>query len=346
MTTKLTATLAVLLAIATRLSAQGGGAEEPKTSEHEHLALFAGEWDIQLTMHMGPEPVKTTAVASEKLVMDGLYLLMLVSGEMGGKAFEGRALTGYDRHAKEFVSVWVDTDSTKASFSRGTFDPKTKSMTMTGEMASPSGMMKTRSVANVKEDGGRTETVWAKGEDGSEKVLMEFVFTRRKDPASLKAAPVDPKKAPEELGKLAGKWTAVMKMSQKGADGDVPVGTSKATETSSLICGGKWLWTELESDFGGEKHVGYAIQGHDPESKKYTSVWCDSHGGTFDVAVGTSDGKTRAMEGTTYDPAGTKIKWWETSSWTDADHRSLIWKIAGSGSQPMMQIQADYARVK
>jgi hypothetical protein len=83
----------------------------PKTPEHAHLARFAGEWDIKLTMHGGPQPVTVSAVASEKLVFDGLYLVTTVSGDLGGQIFEGRGITGYDRHAKEFVGVWVSVES-------------------------------------------------------------------------------------------------------------------------------------------------------------------------------------------------------------------------------------------
>jgi hypothetical protein len=321
-------------------------APSAKTLEHEHLKLFAGEWDVKVTMHLGPAPMTGTAVASEKLVAGGLYLLMLVSGESGGKGFEGRAITAYDRFAKEFVSVWVDSDTSKASFSRGTFDPKTRTMTMTGEMVTPVGPMKTRTITVVKEDGSRREDVFAKGADGSEKLMMEAVYVRRKDAAALKDAPVDQKALPQDLADQAGRWNVKLEMKQKLPAGDEPAGAMTATETARLICGGKWVWLELRAEADGVEHLGYAILGHDPESKKLTAVWCDSNGGSFDVAEGTSDGKTRAMEGTTYDRSGTKVKWFETSTWKDADHRAIVWKVAGSGTQPMIQIDATYERVK
>ena len=53
---------------------------------------------------------------------------------MWGMPFEGHNLLGYDNFRNEYVSVWRDNLSTAPMVSRGTFDPATKSLTMTATM--------------------------------------------------------------------------------------------------------------------------------------------------------------------------------------------------------------------
>jgi hypothetical protein len=175
---------------------------------------------------------------------------------------------------------------------------------------------------------------------------MDFVFTRRKAPAQLEPAKVDPKALPEEVARLAGDWTGTFSMTAKTDAGSVPAGACTATESSRLICGGKWLWTDMQAELGGRSHAGGGVLGYDSKTGKYTSVGWDNQNGTFAVAHGTSDGKTRSMEGTVVDPTGTSKAWWESSSWTDSDHRVLTWKVAGTASAPEMHVDAKYERAK
>lgn len=70
-----------------------------------------------------------------------------------------------------------------------------------------------------------------------------------------------------ELKKMEGKWDAKVK---SGA------GDSTGAVNYHMACGGMWLVSEFEGDFGGMKFQGHGMDGYDPAKKKYVSVWVDS----------------------------------------------------------------------
>jgi len=71
----------------------------------------------------------------------------------------------------------------------------------------------------------------------------------------------------EHLKKLEGTWNAKIKM------GDTE---SPATATYKMVCGGMWLMSDFQGQFGDQKFSGQGLDGYDPEKKKYVSVWVDS----------------------------------------------------------------------
>ncbi len=81
------------------------------------------------------------------------------------------------------------------------------------------------------------------------------------------AQEVTPGPQHKKLAELEGTWNLAIK-----SDG----GDSKGKSVYKLECGGLWLTSDFQSDFGGVKFQGKGMDGYDPAKKKYVSVWVDS----------------------------------------------------------------------
>jgi uncharacterized protein DUF1579 len=310
----------------------------PITPAHAHLKHFVGDWDVKVTRHAEAKKIGSSATESVTPLSNGLFTLSVFEYVTDGKAFEGRKIVGYDPHKKVFVYVWVDSDNTVPVFGEGTWDETTRTLTAQGKMTDPDG--KTTSFRNVLVIQGaeaRSETLYFAGADGKEMLISEVASTRRKEPRKARDAATSSEAIQETLKPYAGAWDATLTMGS-GTPAE------KGTETCSLVCRGKWLWTRLTSNLMGTTWEAHQLLGYDPKTKRYYSVWVDSMSGSLDRAEGASaDGKTRTMNGLTYDEQGTTRKWSEVNAWKDDDHRSLKWTIETSSGKPA-EMEILYAR--
>jgi len=64
-------------------------------------------------------------------------------------------------------------------FTEGTWDEKTKTMTMTGEENSPMGKHAIKFVTKFESDKKHTMEMFAPGMDGKEMKMMEIVYTKK-----------------------------------------------------------------------------------------------------------------------------------------------------------------------
>lgn len=100
-------------------------------AEHKALQRAVGNWDATLDMGEG-EPSKGTMLVEAG--PGGFTILSHFKADMGGMPFEGRAIDGYDPIKKKFVSVWADSMTPAPMFSEGTWDEKSQTLTMHGDM--------------------------------------------------------------------------------------------------------------------------------------------------------------------------------------------------------------------
>jgi hypothetical protein len=143
----------------------------------------------------------------------------------------------------------------------------------------------------------------------------------------------------EALKLFVGKWDAKTKSA---------AGESVGTISYRLECGGLWLVSEFEGEFGGTKFQGRGLDGYDPARKKYVSVWADSMSyrpvlfeGEMDEAT-----KTLTMHGEGPGPDGQTMKLKGVTKLRDADHMDFTMYIVGpdGGTTEMMSIE--YVRKK
>ncbi|MBL7697943.1 MAG: DUF1579 domain-containing protein [Chitinophagaceae bacterium] len=106
---------------------------------HKVLASYEGEWTTEGKMWMDPngQPMTSTGSATYRMVLGGRYQETVFTGDMMGQQFEGKGLMGYDNFKKQFESTWVDNMGTGTMRTEGTYDPATKTFTMTGKMVDP-----------------------------------------------------------------------------------------------------------------------------------------------------------------------------------------------------------------
>ena len=106
---------------------------------HEMLAKDTGIWNAEMTFWSpdSPEPMKSTAVATYKMILGGKYQEANYTGDMMGMPFEGKGTVAYDNAKEKFISTWIDNMGTGMMVSEGTYDEASKTLTFTGKMVDP-----------------------------------------------------------------------------------------------------------------------------------------------------------------------------------------------------------------
>ena len=90
----------------------------------------------------------------------------------------------------------------------------------------------------------------------------------------------------KKLGQLAGSWEVSLKM---WMDPTKPPQESKATSTSKMIMGGRYLEEKVKGSFGGMEFLGQGITAYDNVQKKYSYAWIDNMGTAISMATGSYD---------------------------------------------------------
>ena len=130
------------------------------------------------------EPTVSKGVEVNTVMPGGLWVLSKFQGDFGGMAFEGHGQFGYDPLKKKYVGSWIDSMSPSLSVLEGTYDAKTRTMTLVGDGVDPGTKAKytQRMVTTSKDDGTRVFTLYMKfeGAGDDEIKFMEVTYTKRK----------------------------------------------------------------------------------------------------------------------------------------------------------------------
>ncbi|MEQ1633332.1 MAG: DUF1579 family protein [Planctomycetota bacterium] len=159
------------------------GLPDPKDPMHKHLAPFAGNWKIGMTMTAPgmPEMPPNEMKSSDTLNCNDLWLVTHATGSFSGMAFEGYGLTGYDPAKKQYVSYWVDAFGPFLMESTGTCSADGKTFTMRGDGIDMTGKPVT-TVDTCKMDGKDhyVRTMVSTAKDGKDAGTMTLDCTRTK----------------------------------------------------------------------------------------------------------------------------------------------------------------------
>ncbi len=143
-----------------------------------------------------------------------------------------------------------------------------------------------------------------------------------------------------------GTWDAVIEMSPPGGG---PAMTSKGMQTDTVGCGGLCLIT----DFKGELMPGMAFHGHgvtayDGAKKKYVGSWTDSMSKGLMVSESTYDAATKSLTGwmEVPDATGAVQKSKSTSTFADADHKSMTMFMTAPDGKEIQTMKISYTRRK
>ena len=118
-----------------------------------------------------------------KMELGGLWLVNHFKGEFGGFAFEGHGVNGYDEKKGKYVGTWVDTMSAQIDQLEGSYDEKTKTITLHRDSVNPGDgkPMKLRLETSFNDDGTRTVKNFMQEPGKPDFVqLVEIKYTRRK----------------------------------------------------------------------------------------------------------------------------------------------------------------------
>jgi hypothetical protein len=150
---------------------------------HKKLEASVGTWDTTVQMWMSPDAPaqETTGVSKNTMVLGGRWLEQSFEGTMMGQPFHGIGYTGYDNYKKQYVGLWMDTQSTSAMMSTGTCDASGKTMTFTGTldncMTGTTDQFK--EVLTIVDADHQNFEMWATGPDGKMYKNMEIHYTRK-----------------------------------------------------------------------------------------------------------------------------------------------------------------------
>lgn len=183
-------TITFRMACAAAVLAVGGSvrAQNPfePTAEHKMLAEDVGTWDAEVKMWaQGPEADPDVSKASEVVTAVGdFWTVADFKGQMMGQPFAGHGIYGYDAAEKKFTAVWVDTMSLEPIEMEGTYDPKSKELTMYAEGFDPGtkAKYKMKQVAVSKDKDHRMFTMYVSMPGGGDELvkMMEVSYTRKK----------------------------------------------------------------------------------------------------------------------------------------------------------------------
>lgn len=99
---------------------------------HAELAKAVGTWHGKNKTWMSPdmkEPMVSECVQTVTSLMDGRFIKIEVTGDMGGMPFHGLGFTGYDNVSQKFVSTWMD--NCGSGIMHGTGEPSSDGKTIT-----------------------------------------------------------------------------------------------------------------------------------------------------------------------------------------------------------------------
>lgn len=151
---------------------------------HKMIAKSDGEWAGTVVQWMAPntDPIKSECNATVKMIMDGRYQTTEMKSNMMGMPFEGLGTLAYDNLKKVFISTWIDNMGTGLTVMQGTWNEKTRSLTLKGKMVDPTsgGEVDIREVFTMKDEKTQTIEMYSPSPDGKgEFKTMEIVLNKK-----------------------------------------------------------------------------------------------------------------------------------------------------------------------
>ena len=122
---------------------------------HKGLSAMVGSWIARIKCRMEPDEPRTEwmGASEQKMLLGGRFLQQDFTGEMMGNPYTGFGVTGYDNHARKYVSTWIDSMGTAILFFEGTASADGKTITQESHFDDPvRGPMKWRSVTRIMDD--------------------------------------------------------------------------------------------------------------------------------------------------------------------------------------------------
>jgi opacity protein-like surface antigen len=152
------------------------------TENHQFLAKYAGDWDVEVTYWTAPgaPPARSSATFKAASRLGGRYVMMDFNGVMMGQPFAGIWLVGFDNLEQKYNTLWIDNTSTSFFITQGTREGGviSESGSWPDPVSGRSLQVKARTTW-ISDDEFRYEQFMVLA-DGAEHKGMEFISKRRK----------------------------------------------------------------------------------------------------------------------------------------------------------------------
>ena len=152
------------------------------TEAHERLKAFVGTFRAEVKLWMGPgDPHESTGTMVNTLELGGRFLQQSYVGDPGDgpfPEFAGHGFWGFNTVSGKYEGFWIDTASTLMQTEAGDVDATGKVWTMVGEMPTPDGVIKKKSVVTLQGNDQHMIEMFFQMPDGNEAKGMEIQYTR------------------------------------------------------------------------------------------------------------------------------------------------------------------------
>ncbi|MEZ6164762.1 MAG: DUF1579 family protein [Phycisphaerales bacterium] len=148
--------------------------------QHEKLMKTVGEWTAKASFIMDPAapPQESTGTMSISPALGGRFVKCDFKMDFMGQPFEGLAYTGYDNAHAQYVSIWMDTMSTKITYMEGNHN-KDGALEMHGTATTPMGDNPMKIVTTHDDDDHFTDHFYDKMPDGTWFNSGSISYTRK-----------------------------------------------------------------------------------------------------------------------------------------------------------------------
>ena len=161
----------------------------------------------------------------------------------------------------------------------------------------------------------------------------------KKPPAAQEASamkPVQPTAEHKQLQKWVGTWDATCTMNGQ---------TSKGTFTCKPL-GPLWVVGDYKGEMMGTPFEGHCIDGYDPATKQFSTVWIDSMGASPSIGTGTMDAASKKLRmSLECSLDGKPVTHTSVTEWKDDD--TVLMTMTGPGPDGQVtDMKIEYKRKK
>ncbi|MBO6738500.1 MAG: DUF1579 family protein [Phycisphaerales bacterium] len=148
--------------------------------EHEQLMKTCGEWTAKSSFIMDPAapPMESTGTMTIESVMGGRFVKCDFEMDFMGQPFNGLSYAGYDKYHNQYVSIWMDTMSTKITYLEGNHN-EDGDLVMKGISSTPMGDNPMKIVTTHHDDDHFTDHFYDKMPDGTWFQSGTIKYTRK-----------------------------------------------------------------------------------------------------------------------------------------------------------------------
>jgi len=153
------------------------------------LDKFVGDWDVVKTFHPRTgEPNSVKGVCTQAMVHGDRFLKSEFTFGEGKSKTTGTGMIGFEPDKGSFTSVWTDSRQTRMSFRQGKEPFNGEEIILYSQsLGDAKEARRSRTNTRLEQDGSKIiHRQYNLADDGSERLVMELVMTRKKNVPATK----------------------------------------------------------------------------------------------------------------------------------------------------------------